>query len=331
MPCSITAKRNRGADAGPRLPLRSQDGSESAIEVVGLRKLYGDREVLAGIDLQVRPGEILALLGPNGAGKTTLMEILEGFRTPTSGQVTVLGENPTSAGPGWRSRIGVVLQESAPERDLTVAECVALYAGYYPNPRPVGEVLELVGLADQAGVIAGRMSGGQQRRLDVGLALAGRPDLVFLDEPTTGFDPSARRAAWKMIDGLRLLGTTILLTTHYMEEADRLADRIAIVAEGRIVATGTPETIARLVAAGPEISFSLPAGLEVDDLPGVFRAYLSTGERKIKVSSPSPLQLLAVLARWADDRSVAVPDLEVRHPSLEDVYLQLTTDQGEIR
>jgi ABC-2 type transport system ATP-binding protein len=299
---------------------------ELAIEVVGLRKSYGEQQALAGIDLRVRRGEIFAVLGPNGAGKTTAVEILEGYRHRDSGTVSVLGQDPATGGPDWRSRIGVVLQESAPERDLTVAECAELYAGYYPRSRPVGEVLELVGLTGQSGTLAQSLSGGQQRRLDVALALVGRPELVFLDEPTTGFDPAARRACWEMIDGLRGMGTTIVLTTHYMEEAERLADRIAVVAGGRIVAEGTPESIGRRLNAAAQITFTIPPEITIDDLPSLFRTDAAAG--RVQLSSASPLELLGVLAGWAADKGVELPDLEVRRPSLEEIYLQITTTQG---
>jgi ABC-2 type transport system ATP-binding protein len=305
--------------------------TNDAIAVAGLRMRYGDREVLAGLDFTVGRGEILAILGPNGAGKTTTVEILEGYRRRSGGTVAVLGEDPGTAGPTWRARIGVVLQESAPERDLTVAECVALYRGYYPHPRPVAEVLDLVGLADQAGLMAARLSGGQQRRLDVGLALVGRPELVFLDEPTTGFDPSARRAAWEMIGGLRHLGTTIILTTHYMEEAERLADRVVVVADGRIVATGTPATIAGRVSAATQITFTVPDATTFDDLPDELRAVATIQGSKVHIATSIPLDSLAVLIGWAKARRIDLPDLEVRHPSLEDVYLQITNKQGEDR
>jgi ABC-2 type transport system ATP-binding protein len=304
---------------------------DQVIEVAGLRKRFGDREVLRGIDLSARRGEILAILGPNGAGKTTTIEILEGYLQRSAGTVAVLGEDPATAGPKWRARIGVVLQDSAPERDLTVAECVTLYSGYYPNPRPIDEVLELAGLSGQAKLMAGRLSGGQQRRLDVGLSLVGRPELVFLDEPTTGFDPSARRAAWEMIDGLRQLGTTIILTTHYMEEAERLADRIAVVADGRIVATGTPATIAGRVNVAAQVSFTLPDGATFGQLPGELRAIASIEGSRVHIAASKPLETLEALRGWAEARTVDLPDLEVRRPSLEDVYLQITHEQGEER
>ncbi|MBV8396720.1 MAG: ABC transporter ATP-binding protein, partial [Actinobacteria bacterium] len=204
---------------------------------------YGDFEAVAGIDLEVRRGEIFAFLGPNGAGKTTTVEILEGFRRRTAGEVTVLGVDPEHAGGAWRNRVGTVLQESEAEPGLTVRECLELYAGYYDAPRDIDETIALVGLEEKAETAGPLLSGGQRRRLDVALALIGDPELVFLDEPTTGFDPSARRTAWSVIAGLRDLGKTVFLTTHYMDEAENLADRIAVIAAGRIVAEGTPQTL----------------------------------------------------------------------------------------
>src|SRR5580698_8981853 len=211
-----------------------------AIEVSGLRKHYGNHEVVQGIDFSVRCGEIFAFLGPNGAGKTTTVEILEGFTNRSAGHVRVLGIDPQQATAAWRDRVGVVLQSSVPEPDLSVEETIRLYAGFYSHPRPTEEVLALTGLESQASTRNGRLSGGQQRRLDVALALVGDPDLLFLDEPTTGFDPAARRAAWETVAGLKQLGKTVVLTTHYLEEAEFLADRIAVITNGRIVATGTP-------------------------------------------------------------------------------------------
>ena len=228
---------------------------------------YDSFEAVRGVDLNVRHGEIFTFLGPNGAGKTTTVEILEGHRKRTGGDVRVLGVDPEHADRDWRARVGVVLQTSRVEQDLTVRECLELYAGYYPAPRPVHEVIKLVGLKNKAEARGKQLSGGQQRRMDVALALIGDPEVVFLDEPTTGFDPSARRAAWEMIDGLRELGKTIFLTTHYMEEAEALADRIAVLSAGLIVAEGTPGTLGGRDRAPYEISFTLPEGIAIDELP----------------------------------------------------------------
>jgi ABC-2 type transport system ATP-binding protein len=291
---------------------------------------YGPFEAVRGIDLEVASGEVFAFLGPNGAGKTTTVEILEGYRRRTGGDVTVLGEDPQHAGPSWRARIGVVLQESEPERDLSVAECLELYAGYYPAPRRVEDTLALVGLSERADAIASRLSGGQRRRLDVALALIGDPELLFLDEPTTGFDPSARRAAWDMIAGLRALGVTVFLTTHFMDEAERLADRVMVIAGGVIVAEGTPGTLGGRERAAADIRFSLPPATTVDDLPAPVRACFPArdGER-ISLQVSSPLRVLGPLVAWAEAHGYDLPDLEVRRPSLEDVYLALTITGAE--
>ena len=298
---------------------------EPVIGVAGLRMRYGSYEAVRGIDLTVRRGEVFAFLGPNGAGKTTTVEILEGFRHRSGGEVTVLGEDPQHAGPRWRARIGVVLQESEPERDLTVLECLRMFAGYYPAPRDEGETLALVGLADRADVMASQLSGGQRRRLDVALALIGDPELLFLDEPTTGFDPSARRAAWDMISGLRSLGVTVFLTTHYMDEAEYLADRVVVIADGRIVAEGTPGTLGGRDRAAVEVRFSLPADCSLAELPETVRAMMADGDDdRILLRAASPLAVLGPLVRWAEARDADLADLEVRRPSLEDVYLALT-------
>jgi ABC-2 type transport system ATP-binding protein len=293
--------------------------TEEAIAVHGLRVTYGDAEAVRGIDLDVRRGEILALLGPNGAGKTSTVEVLEGFRDASAGSIAVLGADPATAGRAWRDRIGIVLQESQPEFDLTVRECLQLYAGYYSAPRAIDDVLALAGLSEQAGERGNELSGGQRRRLDVALALVGDPELIFLDEPTTGFDPAARRAAWDVIGGLRALGRTIVLTTHYMEEAERLADRIVVMSHGEIVATGTPATLGGRDRAAAVVTFTLPRdagepplGVAIDDRG---RAVLRT-ER--------PMADLHELTGWALDRGLELPDIELRRPTLEDIYLELT-------
>jgi ABC-2 type transport system ATP-binding protein len=293
---------------------------EAVITVRGLRKRYGAVEAVAGIDLEVRRGEIFAFLGPNGAGKTTTVEILEGFRRRSDGEVSVLGVDPAHAGSAWRNRVGTVLQESAAEPGLTVRECLQLYAGYYDAPRDIGETIALVGLRGKEETLGDQLSGGQRRRLDVALGLIGDPELIFLDEPTTGFDPSARRAAWGVIEGLRELGKTVFLTTHYMDEAENLADRIAVIAGGRIVAEGTPQTLGGRERMAARISFTLPGGIGLDDLP--LRASAQNG--RVAVESERPLADLKELADWALARGLELPDLDVRRPSLEDVYLQLT-------
>jgi ABC-2 type transport system ATP-binding protein len=301
-------------------------GSKQAvIEVAGLRMSYDGVEAVRGIDLHVRRGEVFAFLGPNGAGKTTTVEILEGYRRRTGGEIRVLGKDPEHAGPSWRARIGVVLQESAPERDLTVSECLRLFACYFPSPRDVDETLALVGLSKRAGASASRLSGGQRRRLDVAMALVGNPELVFLDEPTTGFDPSARRAAWEMIAGLRSTGVTVFLTTHYMEEAEYLADRVAVIAAGRIVAEGTPETLGGRAQAEAEIRFSLPPNLTVEDLPeGVRGALADRDGDRVLLRAESPMAVLGPLVGWAEAGHADLADIEVRRPTLEDVYLAIT-------
>ncbi len=294
------------------------------ITVRALHKHYGDRQAVRGIDLTINRGEIFAFLGPNGAGKTTTVEILEGFREASSGTVEVLGADPAHAGSRWRERVGIVLQESQAEPGLTVLECLRLYAGYYRAPRPVHETLELVGLSEQAGERAGALSGGQRRRLDVALALIGDPELIFLDEPTTGFDPSARRAAWGVIAGLRSLGKTVFLTTHYMEEAERLADRIAIIAAGEIVAQGTPQTLGDRNRSGAEITFALPSPTGAADLPPELagRAQQPQGGRVV-LRSREVAADLHLLSGWALEHDLELDDLEVRRPTLEDVYLQI--------
>jgi ABC-2 type transport system ATP-binding protein len=276
------------------------------ISITGLRMSYGETEAVRGIDLEVMPGEVLAFLGPNGAGKTTTVEILEGFRKRTGGEVSVLGEDPERAGRGWRERIGIVLQGGRLDPYLTVRESLGLYAGYFRAPRPVDEVIALVGLEGKADERARRLSGGQQRRLDVGMALIGDPELLFLDEPTTGFDPSARRQAWDVIAGLRDLGKTVFLTTHYMDEAQRLADRVTIIAAGEIVARGTPEDL----------------GDRGDQATTIrYRA----GGREVSVETMTPVQVLHELTGEALARGERLENLEVTRPSLEDVYLELTT------
>ena len=275
------------------------------ISIRGLRKTYDDVEAVRGIDLEVRSGEIFAFLGPNGAGKTTTVEILEGYRKRSGGEVTVLGEDPERAGREWRERIGIVLQSCRLDPYLTVRESLALFAGYYRVPRPIEETIELVGLAGKADARTKSLSGGQQRRLDVGMALIGDPELLFLDEPTTGFDPSARRQAWETIAGLRELGKTVFLTTHYMDEAQRLADRVAIIAGGEVVARGTPEDLGDRESRPARIS------------------YREDGH-EVELETTTPVETLNELTGKALAEGRELEGLEVTRPSLEDVYLELT-------
>ena len=275
------------------------------ISISGLRMSYGETEAVRGIDLEVNRGEVFAFLGPNGAGKTTTVEILEGYRRRSGGEVTVLGEDPERAGRQWRERIGIVLQSGRLDPYLTVRESLQLYAGYFRAPRPVEEVISLIGLEGKADERASRLSGGQQRRLDVGMALVGDPELLFLDEPTTGFDPSARRQAWDVIAGLRDLGKTVFLTTHYMDEAQRLADRVTIISAGRVVARGTPADLGEREKGATTIR------------------YRSDG-REVTVETKTPVRTLHELTGEALSRGEELEGLEVTRPSLEDVYLELT-------
>ncbi|PHX80890.1 MAG: ABC transporter [Thermoleophilia bacterium] len=294
----------------------------AAISVTGLIKRYGDHQVVDGLDLEVQQGEVFAFLGKNGAGKTTTTEILEGYRTRDGGDVSVLGEDPATAGASWRAKLGIVLQESRPLGALTVKETLRLYAAYFPNPHTVDEVIQLVGLEEQINQRAGRLSGGQVRRLDVGIALIGRPELVFLDEPTTGFDPEARRQFWDVISGLGDLGTTVFLTTHYMDEAQVLADRVAVLRDGKIAALGTPAELQAL-RGDVEIRFTLPPGLELAALPALSTQPRLTGG-EVRVETTAPTADLAVLCSWAEARGLELPALTVERPTLEDVFLAIS-------
>ena len=298
--------------------------NDVVISVRGLRKSYGAIEAVREIDLEVGRGEIFAFLGPNGAGKTTTVEILEGYRERNGGQVEVLGLDPARANRAWRRRVGIVLQECRLEPKLSVRETLQMFAGYYERPRDVDATIDLVGLAEKAEERAGRLSGGQQRRLDVGVALIGDAELLFLDEPTTGFDPSARRHFWEVVSGLRELGKTVFLTTHYMEEAQTLADRVAVIADGRIVGAGTPEELGGREDAASEISFGLPGSLSSADLPAGLAGAVAGGNGRLVLRTTEPTAALNDLTGWALERDVELSRLEVRRPSLEDVYLELT-------
>jgi ABC-2 type transport system ATP-binding protein len=298
---------------------RSTDGA--AIEIDRLRKSYGGVEAVRGLSLQVRRGEIFAFLGPNGAGKTTTVEILEGFRRRDAGDVRVLGVDPQRAGRDWRAQIGIVLQEGQAQANLTVRETLELWSSYYPRPKPIAETLMLVGLQEKADDRVGRLSGGQRRRLDVGLALIGDPDLIFLDEPTTGFDPVARRAAWSVIAGLRDLGKTVFLTTHYLDEAQELADRVAIIKAGVIVAEGAPESLGVGAATVTQITFVPPPGVGLSEIPGGPAMEFVGGVAQLR--SELPTRVLAELCGWAVAHDIELERLEVTRPTLEDVYLEL--------
>jgi ABC-2 type transport system ATP-binding protein len=292
-----------------------------AIEVRDLHKRYRDVHAVDGVSLSVDEGQVFALLGPNGAGKTTTVEILEGYRKRDSGEVAVLGHDPARRDPDMRRRIGIVLQSTGVDTYLTVAETVELFRRLYPHPRPVDEVVETVGLQEKRDTRVGKLSGGQQRRLDVAVALAGDPQLLFLDEPTTGFDPAARRGAWDMIRNLRSLGKTVLLTTHYMDEAQHLADEVAVIARGRIVARGTPATLGGRDTGGTIIRFRLPPGSE---LPESLMADAAITDGNVEIRTLEPTRTLHEITGWALGQGIELPSLDVSRPSLEDVYLDIT-------
>jgi ABC-2 type transport system ATP-binding protein len=292
-----------------------------AVRVRGLRKAYGELTALDGVDLTVGRGEVLALLGPNGAGKTTMVEILEGHRRADAGSVSVLGYDPGKRERAFRAKIGIVLQEAGLDPAITVREALELYGAAYPNPKPALELLELVGLEDRPDERASNLSGGQRRRLDLALGLVGDPELIFLDEPTTGFDPAARRQSWETIANLRSLGKSILLTTHYMEEAQRLADRVVVLARGRVVAEGTPDELGSDDASSL-VGFRLPAFHEGLALPA--DALVDRGAVSFRTDTPT--RDLAPLLEWAAHRGMELEHLTVTRPTLEDVYLDLTEE-----
>jgi ABC-2 type transport system ATP-binding protein len=295
----------------------------AAIEVRELVRTYGPVRAVDGIDFSVSDGEIFALLGPNGAGKTTTVEILEGYRTRNAGSVRVLGVDPATAGADHRARIGVVLQSAGFEEEFTVRELVRLQTRLYPRGHDADDLIALVGLGDKRAARVKGLSGGQRRRLDLALGLAGAPDLLFLDEPTTGFDPAARHHAWDLIAALRERGTTILLTTHYLEEAQQLADRVAVMRDGRLVATGTPTRLRAGCDLPTTISFGLPPGVEASDLPVLSAPPTGTADR-MSLSSHTPVTDSWRLTGWAHECGLELPEFTVSPPTLEDVYLALT-------
>ena len=328
---SVVADLGRSVVAGPAAglePAADRLCAMSVIEVTGLVKHYGGLAAVDGVTLHVDEGEVFALLGPNGAGKTTTVEILEGHRRRDGGTVSVLGVDPDHADRELRERIGIVLQTSGMDGELTAREMLALFVPMYRNPRGVDEVLEIVELTDKADERVKTFSGGQQRRLDLALGIVGRPDLVFLDEPTTGFDPSARRRSWSTIDNLRSLGTTILLTTHYMDEAQNLADRVAVMAAGSIVAEGTPDTLGGRADSATIVRFALPDGVAPSELPGGLEISRINGDR-FEMTASAPTSAVHTITGWAVERGIELVGLEVVRPSLEDVYLALTDEAAE--
>jgi ABC-2 type transport system ATP-binding protein len=302
--------------------------SGPVVVVEDLHKSYGGVAAVDGLSLRIEHGEVVALLGPNGAGKTTTVEILEGFREPDSGRVEVLGTEPRAGGRALRERIGVVLQEAGFEEQFSVAELVRLHAGYYPHPRPVEQVIDVVGLGEKRDARVKTLSGGQRRRLDLALGIVGDPEMLFLDEPTTGFDPGARRKAWDLVDRLRDLGTTILLTTHYLDEAEHLADRLVVINHGRVVAEGTASQLAASAGVRTVVSFRLPPDVQPDRLPALLGTARPVGTA-VEVTTTEPVRDLNTLTSWAIGHEVPLADLTLTRPTLEDVYLDLIGDADQ--
>lgn len=302
----------------------SREGAQPAIEVRDLRRSYGDVEAVRDVSFEVARGEVFCLLGPNGAGKTTTVEILEGYRSRNGGDVRVLGIDPASGSRELRDRTGIVLQQCGVQNDLTVAELIEMYGRYYTRRRSVSELIELVGLDEKRDVRAKKLSGGQRRRLDLALALVGDPDVVFLDEPTTGFDPAARRGAWSTVRSLCELGKTVFLTTHFMDEAQTLADRVAIMRAGEIIASGRPDELGGRDLRPAEIRFLLPFGWSLGDLPELPDAERSLLGDRVLVVTREPVRVVHAITSWALERGVELEHLSVTQPTLEDIYLELT-------
>jgi len=300
----------------------------NAIEVQDLRRRYGEVQAVDGVSFEVRTGEVFCLLGPNGAGKTTTVEILEGYRLRGGGEVKVLGMDPALGERELRERVGIVLQSCGVQSELTVAELLEMYGRYYSRRRPIDELLELVELEAKRDTRAKQLSGGQRRRLDLALGLVGDPDLVFLDEPTTGFDPAARRHAWSTIRSLCSLGKTIFLTTHFMDEAQQLADRVAIMRRGKIIASGRPDELGGRDRRPTEIRFVLPAGLALADLPELPAVDVGVDGELVLIASHEGVRATQRLTSWALERGLELEHFSVAQPSLEDVYLELTDDAG---
>jgi ABC-2 type transport system ATP-binding protein len=297
---------------------------ELAIEVRDLRKSYGSLTAVDGVSFEVRRGEVFCLLGPNGAGKTTTVEILEGYRTRSGGEARVLGIDPASGARALREQVGIVLQQCGVQPDLTVAELVEMFGRYYVGQRPVDEVIELVELTEKRDVRAKNLSGGQRRRLDLALALVGDPALIFLDEPTTGFDPAARRQAWSTIRSLCQLGKTVFLTTHYMDEAQFLADRVAVMRGGEIIAAGRPEELGGRDLRPAEIRFLLPDGVGLADVPALAEERRSVEGDRAVIFTREPVRAAHAVTGWAIERGIELGHFSVSQPTLEDIYLELT-------
>jgi ABC-2 type transport system ATP-binding protein len=295
-----------------------------AIEAAGLRRTYGELEAVRDVSFEVARGEVFCLLGPNGAGKTTIVEILEGYRTRTAGDVRVLGIDPATGSRELHERVGIVLQQCGVQNDLSVAELLEMYGRYHVRQRPVDEVIELVELGEKRNTRAKKLSGGQRRRLDLALALVGDPELIFLDEPTTGFDPAARRQAWSTIRSLCQLGKTIFLTTHFMDEAQYLADRVAVMNAGQIVAAGEPDELGGRDVRPAEVRFSLPADWSLGDVPELPADERSIDGDRVLVTTREPIRAVNILTGWALDNDIKLGHFAVSQPTLEDIYLELT-------
>jgi ABC-2 type transport system ATP-binding protein len=295
-----------------------------AIEVAGLRRKYGELDAVRGVSFEVARGEVFCLLGPNGAGKTTIVEILEGYRTRTAGDVRVLGIDPATGSRELRERVGIVLQSCGVQNDLSVVELVEMYGRYHVSQRPVDEVIELVELTDKRNTRVKQLSGGQRRRLDLALALVGDPELIFLDEPTTGFDPAARRQAWETIRSLCQLGKTVFLTTHFMDEAQYLADRVAVMNAGEIIAAGEPDELGGRDARPAEVRFSLPPTWSLGDVPEVPSEERSIDGERVLIVTREPVRAVNILTSWALEHDVKLAHFSVSQPTLEDIYLELT-------
>ena len=302
----------------------STDPHGLAIEVRDLRKSYGELAAVDGVSFEVRRGEVFCLLGPNGAGKTTTVEILEGYRARSGGEARVLGIDPATAARTLREQVGIVLQECGVQPDLSVYELIEMYGRYHVRHRPVDEVIELVELTEKRDTRAKALSGGQRRRLDLALALVGDPELIFLDEPTTGFDPAARRHAWSTIRSLCQLGKTIFLTTHFMDEAQFLADRVAVMRGGQIIASGRPEEIGGRDLRPAEIRFLLPDGMELEDVPEVPAQHREAQADRVLIQTREPVRAAQIVTTWAVDRDLDLGHFSVTQPTLEDIYLELT-------